>query len=212
MSIPVIVLGAGGHAKVLIETLLRSSVEVLGVTDPNPDLHDSSLFGLPVLGGDEVLRRYLPGAVMLVNGLGSAGRPLARTQLYEKFSTQGYAFANVIHPSATLASDLVLGSGVQLMAGVVVQPGVRLGDNVVVNTRVAIDHDCVIGSHSHLAPGVTLSGQVTVGEMVHIGTAAAVINNVRIGKNCLIGAGSLVLGDIPDNVTAYGAPAKVVSK
>ena len=209
MSLPVIVLGGGGHAKVLIEALQLSAADIIGVTDSKPILWNTRLLGVPVLGGDEVLERYRPGRVMLVNGLGSVGPPHSRMHLFEKYLGQGYDFATVIHPSAVLARDLQLGRGVQIMAGAVIQPGVVLCDNVIVNTRGSIDHDSYVGSHTHLAPGVTLSGQVTVGSGVHIGTGAAVVNNIQIGSNSLIGAGSMVLRDIPEAVTAYGVPAKI---
>lgn len=212
MSRPIIILGGGGHAKVLIEALRCSNLEIIGLTDPNPDLHGKSIMGVPVLGDDSVLSGYSADRVALVNGLGSTRQPNARRQLYENISSRGFSFANVVHPSAIIAGDVTIGNGVQLMAGVILQPGVALGDNVIINTRVSVDHDCRIGCHSHLAPGVVLSGEVTVGEGVHIGTGASIVNHVRIGDDSLIGAGSLVLRSIPDNVVAYGVPAEVVQR
>jgi len=212
MGLPVVVLGAGGHAKVLINALQLCCVEILGITDPDPDLQGQNILGVPVLGTDAKLQKYSQLEVMLVNGLGSVARPDARQNLFNQFKKQGYKFTSVIHPSAVIASDVVFSEGVQIMAGVVIQPGVFVGDNVIVNTRACVDHDCYIDKHSHLAPGVTLSGDVVVGESVHVGTGSSIMQGVRLGKNCLVGAGSLVLRDVPSGAKAYGSPVKVVKE
>jgi len=211
MNLPIILLGAGGHAKVLLEALQLCQANVIGATDPDPQKEGMKLLGVPIIGTDEILCGYSPAQVRLVNGLGSTSLTAARTHLFKKFKGEGFAFASVVHPAAVLARDVCLGEGTQIMAGVVVQPGVVLGQNVIVNTRASVDHDSHIGDHCHLAPGVTLSGQVSVGEGTHLGTGAVVIQGVQIGNHCVVGAGSLVLRDIPDGVTAYGSPAKGVA-
>lgn len=210
MSVPVIILGAGGHAKVLIEALLASSAVITGVVDPNLKLAESSILGVQVLGGDEVVNEFPPSEIQLVNGLGSVGFPVKRQQIFERFTSMGYNFATVIHPSVVIASDVVMGEGVQIMAGAVIQPGCIVGDNAIINTRASVDHDCNIGNHVHIAPGVTLSGGVTVGEASHIGTGATVIQGINIGGGCVIGAGALVLKDVPSFITVVGVPAKMV--
>ncbi len=212
MNVPVIVLGAGGHAKVLINALQLCSVQILGITDPDPELHGKDILGVPVIGSDDKLANYGARTVQLVNGLGSISVPSTRCQLFDKYKGQKFIFANVIHPDALLAGDVKLGEGVQVMAGAVVQPGVFLGDNVIINTRASVDHDCIIGKNSHVAPGVTISGEVHIGAGVHVGTGASIVQGVRIGDASLVGAGSTVLKDIPDGVKAYGCPAKVVDQ
>jgi FlaA1/EpsC-like NDP-sugar epimerase len=127
LSLPVIILGAGGHSKVLIEALLASSAVIAGVVDPDFSLFGTTLLGVPVLGGDDVVSEFSPSEIYLVNGLGSVGLPVKRQQLFEKFKDLGYNFAIVAHPSAVVASDVVLGEGAQIMAGVVIQPGCRIG-------------------------------------------------------------------------------------
>lgn len=210
MNRPVIVLGAGGHAKVLINTLQLCSLEIVGITDPDPGLLGHKILGVPVIGTDDEIKKYAAEEVQLVNGLGSVGLPIARRRLYEACKKAGYAFATVVHPSAVVAADVTIGEGAQIMAGAVLQPGVCIGANVIVNTRASLDHDCQIGAHTHLAPGVTLSGDVYVASGAHVGTGASLVQGVRIGAASLIGAGSVVLQDIPAGVTAYGCPAKVV--
>lgn len=212
MSVPVIVLGAGGHAKVLIEALLNNGAVIAGIVDPNPVLLGTEILGVQVIGGDEVVAGYPPTDVLLVNGVGSIGRPEVRTLVFERFISQGYRFATVVHSSAVVASDVMLGEGAQVMAGVVIQPGTRIGCNAIINTRASVDHDCRVEDHSHLAPGVTLSGNVAVGAWTHVGTGATVIQGISIGANCLVGAGALVIRVVPDNTTVMGVPAREVRR
>ncbi|HYA86306.1 MAG TPA: acetyltransferase [Nitrospirota bacterium] len=215
MSLPVIVLGAGGHAKVLIDTLLESSAIIAGVTDPDPNLIGTRLLGVPVLGGDEVVSKFPQSEICLVNGLGSVGLPIRRRELFQRFKKSGYIFAKVVHPSAIIASDAELGEGTQVMAGAIIQPGSRIGCNVIVNTKTSVDHDCVIGDHVHLAPGVTLSGGVRMRNSVHVGSGVTVIQGIEIGNNSLIGAGSVVINNVPDSAEVSGVPArniKIVTK
>lgn len=212
MNLPVIILGAGGHAKVLIDTLLLRSVEIAGIVDPDPEKHGTTILGIPVIGNDDVVLKKGPGAVMLVNGIGSVKQTALRKHLFDTFKARGFTFASVLHPSAVIAANVLLAEGVQVMAGSIIQASSTIGRNVIINTQAAVDHDCNIGDHSHVAPGVTLSGSVVVGEGAHIGVGATVLQNVRIGRNSIIGAGAVVLQDVPENVLVYGVPGKAVSK
>ncbi|HIJ94495.1 MAG TPA: acetyltransferase [Desulfuromonadales bacterium] len=208
MSLPVIILGAGGHAKVLIDALLSASATIAGIVDPNLALAGTDILGVPLLGGDNVVYEYPPSEIRLVNGLGSVGLSVNRQQLFEKFKVTGYKFATVIHPSAVIASGVVLGEGAQVMAGVVIQPGSHIGNNCIINTRASADHDCIIGDHVHIAPGVTMSGGVTVGTCSHIGTGATVIQGLSIGNGCLVAAGAVVTKNIIDGAMVRGVPAR----
>ena len=203
-----IILGAGGHAKVLIEALLQSGAVIAGITEHDPALVGTNILGVPVLGGDDVVNEYPPSEIRLVNGLGSVGLTVNRQQLFEKFKGMGYKFATVIHPSAAIASDVVLGEGAQIMAGVVIQPGSHIGINSIINTRASVDHDCSIGDHVHIAPGVTMSGGVSVGAYSHIGTGATVIQGLSIGSGCLVAAGAVVTKNITDGTKVRGVPAQ----
>jgi sugar O-acyltransferase (sialic acid O-acetyltransferase NeuD family) len=211
-SLPVIVIGAGGHAKVLIENLLSLAVRVIGMTDPDPGAIDRRIYNIPVIGAEDIISDYPPDEICLVLGFGSVGSTKAREKTYLQYKDQGYNFLSVIHPSAVVANDVHLSEGVQLMAGVIIQPGCCIGCNTIINTGVSIDHDCRIGDHVHLAPGVTLSGSVAVGKGTHVGTGATIIQKITIGRNCLVGAGALVIGDVPENVTVMGHPAKIIEK
>lgn len=210
MILPVIVLGAGGHAKVLLDILLKNSVTILGITDPNKNIIGKQIQGVQVLGDDEVVLKYPFDTVQLVNGLGSVGPTNRRQELYDKFKKMGYSFARVVHPSAIIALDVIISEGVQVMAGAIIQPGSYIGQNTIINTKASVDHDCLIGAHVHLAPGVTVSGGVQVGEKVHIGSGATVIQGIFIEKNSVVGAGAMVLTDIPEGVTVIGMPARKI--
>ena len=208
MTLPVLVIGGGGHARVLIEALLASSAVIAGVVDSDPALAMSRVLGVPVIGGDEVVGEFPPSEILLVNGLGSTGLPATRRRVFDEFRGRGSRFASVLHPSAVVASDVVLHEGAQVMAGVVIQPGASIGLNSIVNTRASVDHDCIISAHVHVAPGVTMSGGVRGGEGTHIGTAAAVIQGISIGCGCLVAAGAVVTRDIADGTKVRGVPAR----
>ncbi|MDF2684614.1 MAG: hypothetical protein K0R47_5804 [Brevibacillus sp.] len=202
---PIIIVGGGGHAKVIIDALLSLETEVIGFTDPQ---NDASILGISWLGMDQVIHNYLPLDVLLVNGLGSIGDNNRRKQVFQYWKEKGYSFANVIHPSAIVSPYAVLQEGVQVMAGAVIQPDVHIGSNSMVNTRSVLDHDTRIGDHVHIAPGVVLSGSVVVEDDVHVGTGAAVIQGITIGKNSVVGAGAVVVKDVPPNCKVAGVPAR----
>lgn len=203
MNFPVIVLGAGGHARVLLDALRLCKVKVLGVTDVVPSCAEKAKLRVPFLGNDTAVLSRSPKKVLLVNGLGSIGRPDKRAQLFKKFKAKGYRFAIVIHPTAILAGGVVLGEGAQIMAGVVIQTGSSVGENTIINTRASIDHDCLIGAHVHIAPGVVLSGGVTVGDQTHIGTGAVVVQGRKIGRGCFIKAQTLVRKNLTAGEVAH---------
>jgi sugar O-acyltransferase (sialic acid O-acetyltransferase NeuD family) len=208
VSIPIIILGSGGHAKVLIDVLRIRDIKVVGITSIELQDINKKLNGINVIGNDEAIFRYSPESVHLVNGIGYTGKTEKRRELFDFFKGKGYSFAGVIHPSAVVSLDVQMDEGVQVMAGAVIQTGSKIKKNTIINTKVSVDHDCVIGSHVHLAPGVTISGGVQVADDVHIGAGATIIQEIRIGKKCLIGAGSLVLNDVKDGATVFGVPAR----
>lgn len=210
-SVSVVLLGAGGHARSLLGAVQDLEWPLRGCIAPErpaPDLWPHVL--CPWLGDGSALAALDRVSLRLLNALGTIGPTGLRRRVYEDARQQGFEFASLLHPSVVLSGTVVLGHGVQVLAGAVVQNGARLGENALVNTGALIDHDCVIGAHAHLAPGVTLSGNVTVGDGAHIGTGATVIQGVRIGAGAVVGAGSLVLRDVPAGATVFGSPARLV--
>ena len=203
---PAILLGAGGHAKVVLDLLRDVGFEILGVCDPQlASEHTDQWLGLPVLGDDSAVDRYAPDAVLLANGLGSLPGNSLRRRVNDKFTQKGYCFATLVHSSAIVGSDVKLGSGTQIMAGVIIQAATLIGDDTILNTGARVDHDGEIGDHVHIAPGAVLSGNVSVGNSCHIGPGATVIQGVEIGAGAIIGAGTVVLSNVPPWHKVLGA-------
>lgn len=206
MTLPVVMVGAGGHAKVLLDILGEMSCEVIGYINPfrQSDWSDEIAY----LGDDEAVRHFRPDRVLLSNGVGSVDSMARRAEIFLRFKGMGYNFITTIHPSAVIASDVELGEGCQVMAGAVLQPDVRCSNNIIINTRAGVDHDCSIGAHSHISVGATLSGAVRVGAMTHIGAGSTITQGVSIGDHCLIAAGAVVVGDVAEDETYAGVPAR----
>ena len=208
--LPIVILGGGGHAKVLIDALLLCGATINGVLDPRNAKGSVVLADVRVIGDDTQLDSYDPKAILVVNGLGSLPGQTKRHELYQQLAERNYRFANVIHPTAIISNFAKLAEGVQVMAGSVIQAGTEIGSNTIINTRASIDHDCVIGKNVHIAPGAVLSGDVVVEDGVHIGTGASVIQGIRIGAGAVIGAGATVSKDVAAGETVY--PFRAIEK
>lgn len=209
---PVIIIGAGGHAKVLIDALRLQSVEILGIVDADSGKKGSEWMGVPIIGGDEEILKYSPQQIRLINGIGSVRISSLRRQIFVSFKNKGYQFGNVIHPSSIIAGDVELSEGVQVMAGAILQSGCKVGDNTIINTSASVDHDCEIGHHVHISPGATLSGGVTIGDNAHIGTGAVIIQCVHVGLHSLVAAGAVVIKNVANEITVVGVPARELMK
>lgn len=207
-DLPLILLGAGGHAKVLLSIARSLDRSILGVCDPQ--LFSSGVKhwrGLDVLGGDEALLQFDRRNVLVVNCIGQTVGSAARRKVYERVAAAGYRFATLVHPAAWVDSSVVLGEGVQVMAGSIIQADSVIGENSIINTRSAVDHDCVVGAHSHVAPGATLCGCVSVGDRCFIASGATVIQGIVIGSDAVIGAGSVLVRDVaPESIVLGPKP------
>ena len=197
--LPLLILGAGGHTKVLLEVLLKGQHHIIGVITPHLDSKTNYL-GLSIIGNDESVFKYNTHEVLLINGIGSLSGKKRRWNLAIMMRERGYQFISVIHPNSTIATDVLLAEGVQIMVGVIIQPGCKIGQDSIINTGSQIDHDVIIGDHCHIAPGVTISGEVKIGDNVHIGTGAKVIQGLTIGAGSVIAAGTTVYKDVPSGV------------
>ena len=194
---PFLVIGAGGHAKVVIDVLHGLKCEIKGIVDPNSK-KGFELLGVPVIGDDNLVYDHDPANIFLANGIGALPEEDLRWKLAKKLRVKGYYFPALIHKTAIIADSVELKEGVQIMAGAVLQPGVSINQDTIINTHASIDHDCNIGCRCHIAPGVTISGGVNVGNDVHVGTGASIIQSISIGNDCVIGAGALVMKNIPE--------------
>lgn len=205
-ALPLVLLGAGGHARVLAALALAAGHPVLGVCDPTLAAEGISRWAdLDVLGDDSALDGLPPDRVALMLGIGQLARGNLRERLYAVWRARGYDFPALVHPSAWIAPGVVLGDGVQVMAGVVIQPGCAIGENSIVNTRAGVDHDCRIGRDVHVAPGATLCGTVTIDDGAFIGAGATVIQGLCIGARAVVGAGVTLVQDLAPMTSVLGA-------
>jgi len=210
----VVGLGAGGHAKVLIEILrLNDGLELVGLLDNDPKLKDKSVMGLPVLGDDAMLPKLKANGVRrFFVGIGSVGNASRRKQIFEQALASGMDPVSSIHPSAIISPSATLGRGCMIMAGVVINAFVKVGDDVIVNTGAIVDHDCWLGDHVHIATGARLSGTVHVGHGAHVGSGAVIRNNIGIGDGAIVGVGAAVVKDVGANEVVAGVPARPLKR
>lgn len=210
MQKKIVIWGASGHALVVANIVkLTKRYDLVGfIDDINLESKGNSFSGFPILGGKEQLENLLVRDIKhLIFGFGCC---LSRLKLSEFIREMGFSLASAIHPQAIVEDGVTIGDGTVIFARAVVNPGTSIGENVIINTCASIDHECFIADGAHICPGVTLGGRVSVGRATWIGIGATVKDGVNIGAGALIGAGSVVLRDIPDNVIAYGVPAKVI--
>ncbi|MGS3174633.1 acetyltransferase [Aeromonas sanarellii] len=209
MNKPVIVLGAGGHASVLVDMLRSQGVVPIALVAPAAGTPRAALADIPLLHDEEILTHH-PDEVVLVNGIGSLPGNLLRATLFARYRALGYRFASVVSAQAMVSDYAVLEEGVQVMAGAIIQAGTRIGANSIINTGAIVDHDCHLGSDNHVAPGAVLSGGVVTGERVHIGTGAAVIQGISIGADAVVGAGATLTRPLGEKQIAYVARGSVM--
>ncbi|MBG05507.1 MAG: sugar acetyltransferase [Rhodospirillaceae bacterium] len=207
MSQPVYIVGAGGHGKVVFDTLRNMGRAVAGFLDAAPDKVGRNYMGTKVHDQETALKSISPADYQLANGIGSVS---VRRRFYIEARAMGFAFPRIVHPAATVSDDANLAQGVQIMAGCVVQPGTRISENCLINTSASIDHDCDLGAHVFVGPGATLCGTVTVGTGSHVGTGATILEDLSIGEDATVGGGAMVVKSVPDGVTVVGVPAREV--
>lgn len=197
VSKPFIIIGAGGHAKVVIDLLQTLGHEIKGIVDTNEEIHGSDILGVKILGSDEIIEDFGPNEVHLAIGVGAiASRDQTgldiRTRIYNEWHKKGYNISALIHPAAIVSEHAEIQSGAQIMAGVVVQPASIIGENVILNTRCSVDHDSIIGAHSHIAPNATICGAVTIGNGVYVGANATIFQGIKSPDDIVIPGGSVI--------------------
>lgn len=206
---PVMIIGAGGHAKVLADSLLACGRHVIGFTSGQAliDGPHELLPGLRVLGTDDLLSAHSPRDIDLVNGLGGIDCSGRRRNVQERLESLGWSFSGVRHPSALVSRFAEIDTDVQLLAGSVVQVGARIGKGSIVNTVAVIEHDCVLDDFVHVAPRAIICGATKVGSNSHIGAGAVLRQGLLLGPNTLVGAGSVVVKNFDGGGTLVGVPA-----
>lgn len=208
-ALTLVMLGAGGHAKVLLSLAIARGAEVVGVCDP--ELYRSGAVtwrGIRVLGGDEALEQLDCARIGLINGIGQVVGSQLRRIVYERAVSKGFRFPALVHPAACVDASVILADGVQVMAGAILQPDVNLGPNTIVNTKASVDHDCHVASHVHIAPGATLCGNVRIATCAFVGAGATVIQGLTIGESAVVGAGAVMVRNLPARSILLGQAAR----
>jgi UDP-perosamine 4-acetyltransferase len=203
----VVIIGSGGHAKVVIELIrAEEKYQIAGCTGLSGE---GFVLGVPILGTDTALPALLAKGTK--RAFIAIGDNLLRVRLLAQVAEMGFELINAISPNAVVSPTAILGRGIAIMAGAVINASARIGDGAIINTNAGVDHDCWIGNGAHIGPGSALAGNVIVGCEAFLGIGSSVLPGARIGNRATIGAGSVVLHDIPDDATAVGVPARVLS-
>jgi len=198
-----VIVGAGGHAKVVLDALLACGTqrERILVTDDAPELRGREILGFPI---------QVPVALpefAAVSFHVAIGDGVQRERLSHALTAAGAIQLSVVHPAATIAASAVLRAGAFIAARAIVGPAATIGPGAIVNHAAVVDHDCTIGAYAHVAPNVTLGGAVRVGTRALIGAGATVLPGKSIGDDAVVGAGAVVVRDIPVGMVCVGVPA-----
>jgi sugar O-acyltransferase (sialic acid O-acetyltransferase NeuD family) len=207
---PIVIYGASGHAKVVIDAIRRAGDYhvVALVADGVPD--GSEFEGIPIRGGRECLSALHHEGCS--HGFVAVGDPRARLTLSELLIGSGFQLPSIVHPNAVLAEGVRIGEGVFVAAGAVINAGSVIGNMVIVNTRASVDHDASIERLVHLAPGSTLAGHVTVKEGAWVGIGATVLDRRVVGEWSIVGAGAVVTRDVAPHTKVMGVPARYAGR
>jgi UDP-perosamine 4-acetyltransferase len=205
-SIRVVVVGAGGHARVLVDVIEdMPNIEVAGFVSKS---EDEKIYNYPRLGADEALPGiYRSGIASALLAVGDNHR---RKSLMEMLLQLRFRLINVISPAAWISKYASIGVGVAILPGAVVNANATIGDAAIVNTNASVDHDCIIGPCVHLAPGSAVAGGVRIEEGALLGVGSSVIPGMSIGAWTVVGAGAAVVSKLPSGVLAAGVPAAVL--
>lgn len=197
----IVIVGAGSQGAIVADILRERAI---GFVDDH--LAGARVLDLPVLGTIASLAEHPHDAIVV-----AIGDNRARRELTERLVAQGERLATAIHPFTSIAPSATIGEGSMISAGAIVLPRAQIGRGVLLNTKSSVDHDSVIGDFAHISAGATVGGNVRVGEESMIALGASVASGMSIGARTMIGAGAVVVRDIPDDVVAFGVPARVRS-
>lgn len=205
-----VILGCGGHGRVVLDILRQSGgVELAGFVDSNREVVGRHVDGLKVLGTPDDLPR-LRNEHGITQAIVAVGYNGVRRNFAEQLSVQGFQLISAIHPSANIASTATIGRNTVIAAGALVCAHCQVGDSVILNTGSIVDHESIVGTASHVCPGARIAGRVVIESGAFVGIGSTVIQCLRVGCEAVIGAGAVVIEDVPSMATVVGVPARVV--
>lgn len=204
---PLVIVGAGGHGRVVLDMAHASSHRIAGFVDSVHEI-GSRVNGAEILGDNRLLSdtSFIQAHRFLV----AIGNQASRAELAHQLQSGNASFATVIHPSCIISSTSSIDCGTVIVAGAIVNTDARIGRHCIINTGATIDHDVVLEDGVQVSPGANLAGKVYCGENSFIGTGAVVIPGIRIGANTIVGAGSVVVKDVPSDIMVAGNPARPI--
>lgn len=194
-----ILYGAGGHALVVKDSVTAAGGEVDFFLDDAADL--TQFAGLEVQRPDS----FETGQEVVV----CIGDCQARRQVAMQLMAKAVRFPVVVHPTAVIAPDVIIGEGTVVMPGAIINSGARIGRHCIVNSGAVVEHECLLGDFVHISPHATLCGRAVIGESTWIGAGAVVVQCISVGAGTVVGAGSVVTRDMPSDVVAYGNPCRI---
>ncbi len=207
----IVVIGSSGHAKVIIDIVRQEGkFNIVGLLDRLRNVGEQT-FDYPILGQEEDLPKLIK-AHALKGVIIAIGDNFIRSKVVTRITgiSPDLPFVSTVHPGASIATDVTLGEGTVVMAGVSINPCSSIGRFCILNTHCSLDHDSVLADFASLAPGVTTGGNCRIGQHSAISIGAVLVHGITIGEHTVVGAGSLVMKSMDSFVVAYGTPAKVI--
>lgn len=200
----IVVLGAGGHAKSVIDTIeAQGKYEIVGIVDKSRQRNSCKKY--KVIGDDDDLQDiYISGIQSAFIAVGFLGKSNLRERLYDKLISIGYEIPTIVDNTAKIAKEVFIGEGSYIGKGSVINTDSYIGKMCIVNTGAIIEHGSRINDYTHVAVGAVLCGGVCIGKMSLIGANATVIQNLKIGNKCIVGAGTVITKDMGDSEMRYG--------
>lgn len=207
MKEKVMILGSGGHCKVIVDILLENNeYEVAGLID----FTETNIWGIKTIGTDSDLKQLYGDGIK--NAFIAIGNNEIRAQLYKELDEIGFNVINIISKKSVISKYVSMGQGNVIMPGAIINAGTNIGNCCIVNTNSHIDHDCNIGDFTHIAPGAGLCGNVKIGKRCFVCTGANIIDNITIIDDVVVGAGAAVIKDLKTKGVVVGVPAQLVTQ
>lgn len=195
-----ILYGASGHAKVILNICDKNDISVSLILDDNKNI---------IVLNDQKVFQLNDVKVSNESFIISVGDNNIRKKIVDR---NNFSYIKIIHPQSVIDSSSFIDVGSVVMAGVIINASTKIGKHCIINTSATVDHDCILEDFVHISPNATLCGGIKIGEGTLVGAGAVIIPNIRIGKWCTIGAGAVIIENIPDNCTVVGNPGRIINK